>query len=213
MNSSAVELAPAGKRRFRNVPRAEVPKMICSLCDSDATVKGMCRKHYQTAWAAAWRAKNGALAKEKKSAWEAGNRARVNAGRRISHQRNKDKENLSSRKHYEKNKDAALERSKRWRGANPERVKAINAKRRARKLGAEGSHTAEQVLRLFEKQCGKCPICHCALAKKFHKDHIVPLALGGSDWIENIQLTCVKCNLQKNAKDPVAFMREKGFLL
>jgi 5-methylcytosine-specific restriction endonuclease McrA len=44
-------------------------------------------------------------------------------------------------------------------------------------------------------------------------DHIVPLYLGGLNVDSNIQLLRAKCNLQKNKKHPVDFMRSKGFLL
>lgn len=44
-------------------------------------------------------------------------------------------------------------------------------------------------------------------------DHIVPLALGGSNTDGNIQLLRATCNQQKHAKHPVVFMQERGFLL
>jgi len=44
-------------------------------------------------------------------------------------------------------------------------------------------------------------------------DHIVPLAKGGKNIDSNIQLTCPKCNLEKNSKDPIEFMQSRGYLL
>ena len=44
-------------------------------------------------------------------------------------------------------------------------------------------------------------------------DHIVPLALGGLNKDENIQLLRAVCNLNKGRKNPIAFMQERGFLL
>ena len=49
--------------------------------------------------------------------------------------------------------------------------------------------------------------------KRIGIDHIVPLAKGGSDGPENIQLLCAHCNRRKSAKDPIVFMQENGFLL
>ena len=46
-----------------------------------------------------------------------------------------------------------------------------------------------------------------------HLDHIMPLALGGSNTDDNIQLLRARCNLQKRAKHPVDFMRERGYLI
>jgi 5-methylcytosine-specific restriction endonuclease McrA len=34
-----------------------------------------------------------------------------------------------------------------------------------------------------------------------HIDHIVPLAKGGKNELDNLQLLCGKCNLKKGAKD------------
>jgi 5-methylcytosine-specific restriction endonuclease McrA len=44
-------------------------------------------------------------------------------------------------------------------------------------------------------------------------DHIIPLALGGTNTDDNIQLLRAKCNKQKGAKHPIDFMQQRGFLL
>jgi len=41
----------------------------------------------------------------------------------------------------------------------------------------------------------------------------MPLALGGANADDNIQLLRSTCNQQKHAKHPVDFMQQKGFLL
>jgi 5-methylcytosine-specific restriction endonuclease McrA len=41
----------------------------------------------------------------------------------------------------------------------------------------------------------------------------MPLFLGGSNWISNIQLLCPTCNLKKYKKHPVDWARENGLLL
>lgn len=66
--------------------------------------------------------------------------------------------------------------------------------------------------RLLVLQRGLCAACKEVL-KKFHVDHIVPLALGGAHEPSNLQLLCPPCNRSKHAKDPVRFMQEKGYLL
>lgn len=58
-------------------------------------------------------------------------------------------------------------------------------------------------------------LCYCGkpLGDAYHLDHVMPLALGGSNTDDNMQLLRDRCNLQKHAKHPVDFMQERGFLL
>jgi 5-methylcytosine-specific restriction endonuclease McrA len=51
------------------------------------------------------------------------------------------------------------------------------------------------------------------LGDNYHLDHIVPLAIGGTNTDDNIQLLRQKCNQQKSAKHPIDFMQSRGFLL
>jgi 5-methylcytosine-specific restriction endonuclease McrA len=100
-----------------------------------------------------------------------------------------------------------------WIEDNPEKVAAFSAATRAKRQQAEGRHTAEEVLALLEKQGGRCVYCRASIRTKYHADHIVPLARGGSNWISNIQLTCPPCNLRKNRTDPLVFASRLGRLL
>jgi 5-methylcytosine-specific restriction endonuclease McrA len=67
--------------------------------------------------------------------------------------------------------------------------------------------------KLFKIQNGLCACCRKPLGDNFHLDHIMPMALGGSNTDDNIQLLRSRCNQQKHAKHPVDFMQERGFLL
>lgn len=92
-------------------------------------------------------------------------------------------------------------------------VKASKAARRARKSAAEGSFTAQDVLSILAAQRGKCADCKVNVGQKYHADHIIPLALGGTNWPRNIQVLCASCNIRKGAKHPVSWAAELGRLL
>jgi 5-methylcytosine-specific restriction endonuclease McrA len=98
---------------------------------------------------------------------------------------------------------------------DPERAKLVNrairSARRARQKAADGRFTAADIRALETRQKGKCACC--GKKRKLAVDHIVPLAKGGTNWPNNLQLLCTPCNASKSAKDPITFMQEKGLLL
>lgn len=100
-----------------------------------------------------------------------------------------------------------------WREENKHLCRRHKSTRRARIAGVGGFLSGGIVIRLFKLQRGKCACCGLPLGKGFHLDHIMPLALGGSNTDDNMQLLRANCNLQKSAKHPIDFMQSKGFLL
>lgn len=96
---------------------------------------------------------------------------------------------------------------------NPEKRAAQEATRRARKAMSGGRFTAEQIRVLEGLQKGCCAICRDNMRGVFNRDHIMPIALGGSSDISNIQLLCPKCNSSKGAKDPIEHAQRIGRLL
>lgn len=96
---------------------------------------------------------------------------------------------------------------------NPEKFRLNDRRRRAREAGACGSHTIADINRLKVLQRSLCAVCKTKLKPGYHIDHIFPLALGGSNDANNLQLLCPTCNMKKNAKHPVDFMQEQGFLI
>lgn len=124
---------------------------------------------------------------------------------------------LAQRKvRYAANREATLEQNRAWRQAHleqhraqcrkwarehPAEMRAIVARRRALVLGAEGSHTKQDIERLYFEQDGFCLGCGRDLAELgYHVDHIHPLSKGGSNGPENLQLLCPTCNRQKADK-------------
>ena len=78
---------------------------------------------------------------------------------------------------------------------HPEKISHLKSRRYARERNATGSHTLQQWNDLKIKSNNKCNMCN--KEKILTKDHIIPLSLGGSDFIENIQPLCRSCNSKK----------------
>ena len=115
-----------------------------------------------------------------------------------------------------------------WRKENPEKQKQairqweilnVEAKRihrqnyNARKTKNGGKLDTNLATTLLLLQKGKCACCAEPLGSDYHLDHIMPLALGGTNTNNNIQLLHQRCNHQKAAKNPIDFMQSRGFLL
>jgi 5-methylcytosine-specific restriction endonuclease McrA len=134
------------------------------------------------------------------------NRPAYLAGMRDYRLANIDKAKATDRAKYLKNSEKVKERARKWVGRNPERRAEILRNDLARRRRASGVHTAADVARLYEAQRGVCVGCGCALIAKgkgkYHVDHIMPIALGGSNWPENLQLLCPTCNMTKQKKHP-----------
>lgn len=113
----------------------------------------------------------------------------------------------------ENNPDKVAKNRRDWADNNRDRLRFLWNRKRVRRLQADGSHTLEDIEFLYSKQRGRCAYCRVRLGTSYHRDHIIPLSCGGSNWISNIQLTCATCNLRKHTKDPIEFARQLGRLL
>jgi len=120
------------------------------------------------------------------------------------------KENLA--KWRFKNPEAMAKSAAAWAKANPE-ARRINEQNRRAKCKSSGVLSRGLTGKLLALQKGRCACCGLLLGKNFHLDHIMPLALGGTNTDDNIQLLRQRCNNKKYAKHPIDFMQEKGFLL
>lgn len=99
-----------------------------------------------------------------------------------------------------RNPAKASEANRRWRQANPDKVRLHLYRRRALKAMVE--HQPYTRTEIYERDGGRCKICGVELKLEpngFHIDHIVPISLGGPDIPANVQLSCQPCNNGKHA--------------
>lgn len=137
---------------------------------------------------------------------------------KIYESKNRDWRVAKARERARKNTAKRVLYNKEWRHKNPEiagpMARAGSLKRRARKRSAEGRHSAQDIKKLLAKQNHKCAACRVSVKMAgYHVDHIIPLARGGANWPDNLQILCPTCNLSKGAKDPIAWANECGRLL
>jgi 5-methylcytosine-specific restriction endonuclease McrA len=111
---------------------------------------------------------------------------------------------------YERFRPKLAAKMREYRKKNPEKVREWSQKRKASKTGKLPRGT---VARLLELQRSTCAACRKSLKDGYHVDHIQALASGGKHIPKNIQLLCPTCNTKKGAKDPIDFMRSKGYLI
>ena len=202
------------------------PAVKCSKCDERPRVKGLCVRHYKTAMAAKYRAADPGAARAKRAAWRLKNKERERQQNAIRRERDREKLNAKARAHmktekgreykaayYAANKERYRLWLNEWRAAHPDRTRAQWSNRQARLRGAVGTHTENEISKLYARQRGCCAVCRADIKDGYHKDHIVALSIGGSNDIGNIQLLCPSCNTSKGAKDHIEFMRGRGFLL
>lgn len=145
--------------------------------------------------------------------WKAENKEKSDAWYRKHAEENKEKI-AARRTEYEKINRARITRRYRdYHARNPGKRSAIEATRRARKNGAGGEYTQADIARIYSLQNGKCTACLKSLKDAYHADHIMPIALGGSSWPENIQLMCPSCNHKKHSASPEAWAKKLGRLI
>jgi hypothetical protein len=126
---------------------------------------------------------------------------------RLYRAKNPEKARVACRGYYWRNHDDQVKRMadyrasnpgkayasvKAWRERNPTVVIVLNQNRRCREAQAEGAFTTTEWADKQTEYNYKCAYCH--KLKKLTVHHVVPLAIGGTNWISNIVPACRLCN-------------------
>lgn len=127
------------------------------------------------------------------------------------------------RTYYAANTDVVKARVAAWVDTHRERRNAIAAKhqranraryavhdatRRARKRGDGTTHTLAEWQEVVALHGGCC--AYCGATAVLVRDHIIPLARGGSNAIDNIAPACRSCNARKAAMPLVIFLARQA---
>ena len=146
-----------------------------------------------------WRDKNRDKVRESTRRYQKTHRELLRERYRQARVANIEHHRAIGRRAYHNNVEKRRAYNRNYRKSHPEKMRAQVRTRRNRKYQAEGSHTEaqwEELKALYNYTCLRCGQREPTIT--LTRDHVVPLAQGGSDWISNIQPLCPTCNSSKN---------------
>lgn len=118
----------------------------------------------------------------------------------------REKLRAANRKHYATHRERILAKQSTYEASHRDIANVRNRNRQARKRAAGGVHTVAEWRALCEWFENKC--LACGAKGKLSIDHVIPIAIGGTNDISNLQPLCKSCNSKKGIKgtdyrDPV----------
>jgi len=157
------------------------------------------------AYQKAQRALNPEKVRESMAKWRALHIAHERNYRFVRYWANPEKFRARVKASREKHHDKVIERVYLWKKQNPDKAKAIqhasSVRRKARAKNAAGSFSFREWESLKARYDHTCLCCGRQEPEvKLTPDHVIPLARGGSNGLENIQPLCLSCNASKQAK-------------
>lgn len=143
-----------------------------------------------------WRKTNPEKRDAQKERWRQKYIHRILGQQKRRYWKNREHNMAQSRAWYRQNKEYAKVRSIRWARANRDLCTQYANRRRKMEYGSPGSHTLEEWAALKELYGQRCYYCG-KQGLTLTRDHVQPLARGGSDDIDNIVPACRSCNSSK----------------
>lgn len=146
--------------------------------------------------------------KKPKSGWKSECRDCNRTRRKLFYQENKARLKQKSAEYRATNPETWKQVKRSYRKRNPEKVMADRRARYARRFGGKHEfYTVAQVLEAYGNDCHLCglPIDlkaprHCAkpgYEMGLHVDHVIRLADGGNDTLDNVRPAHAICNQRK----------------
>lgn len=156
---------------------------------------------------------------ERSKNWYQQNTEKANKRSNEYAKKNPDQIKATQKKFYESNKEKVTKWKKKWVKNNPEKMKQLTSDwgklnrdktraycyNRRLKISNASDEDAKDVAAFMKKimlsESNFCEYCGDALTKeKLQFDHVFPIKLGGAHTVENLAVSCKKCNNSKSAK-------------
>ena len=196
-----------------SIPDAEVRK--CSRCldfrewDGGKRWLGRWCPECQRDYHRQYRATNADAIRERGRRYYAANPDAVRERKRRYYAANADARREYQRRYDAVNSDRIRERMRLYSAVHPE----VGRNRRARKLNAVCPHGRGCFHRAIATLPQRCAVPGCRKRSNLHADHIIPLAGGGLDCKDNLQMLCAHHNRSKRSTDPIVWAQRNGRLL
>ena len=122
---------------------------------------------------------------------------------------NRDSVRAYGKKRYWADRERQIAEAVQWAKDNPEKARANNARRLARKSIAGGRGvTGDEWKDIVSSTAGLCT--YCSRKRPLALDHIEPLARGGMHDPDNLTPACKSCNCSKKAKPLLVWLAERA---
>ena len=140
--------------------------------------------------------------------WYAANRTRVLARKRAASHANQKVRQSYLKQWYNANRERAKDQSRRWKAANPDKVRLISQRgSRMRKVRCGPKLRTVEWLAILAKVGWQCLYCGSA-SHPLVIEHFVPISRLGWNTHTNILPACGPCNRAKQASDPYRWIPE-----
>lgn len=123
---------------------------------------------------------------------------------RERYQKYRDKEVARVNKYRDENRGDVNARNRQRLRNNREKIRPLEARRRARKANAPQGAPTEAAA--YEQILRSAPCELCGSKVPIHVDHIEPLSKGGEHGWENFAGLCQSCNSHKNSKSLLVYL-------
>lgn len=156
-----------------------------------------------------WRRENFDARKISKDLWRNNNKERVKEVQATWYAKNHEEERAKQAIYLDSHREESRFNVKEWRKNNNDKVEKYRHERRARTV--ETLSEPYSVQTILETYGTICHICNLEIdldaprapgipgwENGLHLDHVIPLAIGGTNLIENVKPSHGKCNLKKS---------------